>query len=253
MCGKEEVVATTTTNTTNVNHKGSDNTNSTNQSQQVRQLPDYDQLSFDTGCSNNYSPIHTPLPEDSGRITRMSLSLLYDAIVFTVLSRGTFNKDSQALPSEDEQLIAKAICTYFSMYYSDERTRRPWLGWIFLMIDVNRYGIGEARRRHASKTLDGAIRKLTRNQIIKKRLEVYQKAADVREYLPLFEKIFTGFSEHLRSNAGSSAVFARDFEELQYSIYDQKRTYQYAGIVHDNGERHAISPFDSPQIYWKED
>jgi hypothetical protein len=43
----------------------------------------------------------------------------------------------------------------------------------------------------------------------------------------------------------------RDFEELQFSVYDQQTTYRYAWVIHENGEHHEVSPFASLEIIRK--
>lgn len=73
----------------------------------MKQQPDNDTLSFES----NEKDIHTPLPADTGRISRSSMAFLYEAIVCTVISNQSFEERSVfESPSEDEKDVAKAIC-----------------------------------------------------------------------------------------------------------------------------------------------
>jgi hypothetical protein len=215
---------------------------------QANRLPDYDQLSFGTDDSERIS---TAVPENSGVVTHLSLALLFGSIVCTVISRSTYSEESQIAPSDQERLAAKAICTHFSLIYSDERTRKDWISWFEIARDALRDGVGKALRKHATKMHDGSIEKLSRRHVIDKSPEVLQKAQDVVDYSEIFDDLFVGFGRYIRGDPARAAGFVRDFEELQFSVYDQQMIYRYAWVVHDNGERHEVSPSASLQIIEK--
>lgn len=210
-----------------------------------KQHPDYDQLSFDSEEEH----IHTPLPSNTGKVTRSSLASLYGAVVCAVISHRNYNETSVLAPSsEKERIIAKAICSYFQILYVDERMRKDWTGWFEVMEDVDRDGIGAAISKHATKTDDVHSVKLTRKQIQKKSAEVREMDQQAKTYSPLFEELFERYGQHIKSDSVRAAYFAVEFDKLQFSIYDQSTTYRYASVIHSNSEKCPVSPYESLRI-----
>jgi hypothetical protein len=214
-----------------------------------RRFSDYDQLSFDTSANNEDEVIHTPLPHDIGRVTRLSLALLYGAIVCKVISnetcKETCNEKSAFKPSEQDRTAARAIFTHYSIFYSNERMRKDWISWIEIMGDVEKDGLGAAIKKHQTITAEGDKVKLSRKQVKKMRQEILQKAEDIVTYMPIFDRLFAGFCRHIKNDSISAARFLDDFSRLQDSIYDQQITYRYARIVHDKGKPCSVSPHES--------
>ena len=106
-----------------------------------RLLSDYGQLSF--GSREDEGVIHTPLPNDAGKVTRFSLALLYGAIVYKVISDCTFNEKSLVNPSGYEKFTARGICAESSTFvHVDERMRTHWLTWFKIIDDVHKLGLG---------------------------------------------------------------------------------------------------------------
>lgn len=117
--------------------------------------------------------------------------MLHGAIVCKVISNGNYYERSTIERSEQDQTAIKAICTYFGMYYTDERMRKDWISWIEIMREVVREGLGAAIKKHQSITPEGDRVKLSRKHIKKMEREVLQKAQDVVTYMPLFDHLFT--------------------------------------------------------------
>jgi hypothetical protein len=180
------------------------------------------------------------------------LALLYGAVVCTVISRSTYNERSVFEPSsEKERIIAKAICTNFQLLYVDERMRKDWIGWFEVMRDVHHDGVGAAISKHATKTEeedDVHIVKLSRKQIQKKEAEILNMAQQVNAYQPLFDEHYERLGQHIKSDSAIAARFTSEFDKLQFSIYDQSTTYRYASVVHGDGEKCPVSPYESLKI-----
>jgi hypothetical protein len=217
------------------------------QGDKIKHQPDYDTLSFE----DEEKHIHTPLPLNTGKVTKSSIAFLYGAIVCTVISRQNYNEDSVFEPSEEERIVAKAICTEFQLLYVDERMRKDWSGWFQVMLDAHLDGIGTARTKHATKLDEGDVVKLSRKQIQKKFTKTWDMARQVNTYLPLFEELFKRYGQHIKSHPARAASFALDFLKVQFSVYDQSTTYRYASVIHDGGEKCPVSPYESLRVIGK--
>jgi len=215
------------------------------QEDEIKQQPDYDTLSFETKDKH----IHTPVPADTGKVTRSSLAFLYGAIVCTVISRQSYDEASvfESSSQEEQRTVVKAICTEFQLLYVDERMRKHWIDWYQIMLDClpKGIGIGAARAKHAIKLDDGEIVKLSRKQIQKKKAKMEVLAQQVNTYLPLFEELFKRYGQHIKSHHLRAASFVIDFLKAQLSIYDQSRIYRYASVIHANGDKCPVSPYES--------
>jgi hypothetical protein len=211
---------------------------------EIKHHPDYDTLSFETKDEH----IHTPLPSDAGRITRSALAFLYGAIVCTVISRHSYDRASvfESSSEEEERIVAKAICTESRLLYVDERMRKYWIDWLQIMLDSlpQEMGIGAARAKHATKLDNGNIVKLSRKQIQKKKAKMEMLTQQINEYLPLFEELFKGYGQYVKSHPQRAASFLLDFLEVQLTIYDQSRTYRYASVIHGNDDKCPVSPYE---------
>jgi hypothetical protein len=218
------------------------------QDRRVKQQPDYDQLPVESKEEH----IHTLLPSNTGKVTHSGLALLYGAVVCTVISRSTYNELSIfESSSQKERIVAKAICTNFQLLYVDERMRKDWISWFQIMLDVHRHGIGAAISKHATKIEGedgGHTVKLTRKQIQKKSAETLKMAQQVNTYQPIFDELFERFGSYIKSDSARAARLASVFDRLQFSIYDQSTTYRYASVVHSDGEKCPVSPYESLRI-----
>ena len=179
----------------------------------------------------------------------MNLALLYGAIVCKVISNQTRNKESTRFdPSEEEKIAAYAICTHYSIYYSDERNRKDWISWIKIMHDVEEEGLGAAIKKHETITENGEKVKLTRKEIKKMESKVLQKVQDIIAYTPIFDRLFAELLQNLRNDSANATHFLEEFSKSENSIYDQQTTYRYAWVVHDKDKSCSISPYESLRI-----
>lgn len=211
----------------------------------IKRQPDYDMLSFETKKEH----IHTPVPADTGKVTRSTLAFLYGAVVCSVISRQSYDQASAFKPSEDEKIVAKAICTEFQFLYIDERMRKHPIDWFKIMLDVRQLGMGAARTKHATKLDDGEIVKLTSKQIQKKAAKTWEMARQVNAYLPLFDELFKRYGQYTKNDPlRAAASFVFDFLKTQLSIYDQSTTYRYASVIHGVGDKCPVSPYESLKI-----
>ncbi len=95
-------------------------------------------------------PVHIRLPDDSGRVTKSSISLLYDAIICHVLSELT-----REIPSNEEisKRWMKGIYSFFNLLNTDTRYRYPQYYWITKILpDIEAQGFHAAAKRNAITT-----------------------------------------------------------------------------------------------------
>jgi hypothetical protein len=128
-------------------------------------------------------------PNPNAAVSRMSLSLLYGAIVCTVMYDSfKSHPPSNSVEVERHRETAHAIYTYFSGLLIDERAKTTWLGWLNIQNDVSRWlSPNAAAKKHANETMGRA---LTRRQIITKEPEVFAKAQDFEKYNLAFDVMF---------------------------------------------------------------
>ena len=210
-------------------------------SERTRQLPDYDVLP----ATIKVEPRHTPVPTDSGRITRMSLAFLYGSIVCCVISN-TFRE----LPlSDSAKIFAQAIYTNYSLFYSDKRMRKDWFGWIKLMTDAEEGGYGWAAWNHRVKVSDSkgnvVESKITTKHMKRMKLKVFRKSLDVINYVEMFDELFLKYGQFVRSDVTQAAGFLKYFDKLQFKPYQRYIIYEYYTYIHNDNytkpRKHTIS------------
>ena len=215
---------------------------------EIKRPPDYDTLSFETKKEH----IHTPLPANTGKVTRSTLAFLYGAVVCSVISRQSYDQASAFKPSEDEKIVAKVICTEFQFLYLDERMRKHPIDWLKISLDVRRLPIGAVRTKYATKLDNGEIVKLTRKQIKKKAAKTWEMARQVNTYLPLFEGLFKRYGQYTKNDPLRAASFVFDFLKTQLSIYDQSTRYRYASVIHGVSDKCPVSPYEFLRVVGSE-
>jgi hypothetical protein len=214
----------------------------------IKQHRDYDTLSFETKKEH----IHTPLPANTGKVTRSTLAFLYGAVVCSVISRQSYDQASAFKPSEDEKIVAKAICTEFQFLYLDERMRKHPIDWFKIMFDVRPLPMGAVRTKYATELDNGKIVKLTRKHIKNKTAKTWEMAQQVNTYLPLFEELFKRYGQYTKNDPLRAASFVFDFLKTQLSIYDQSTTYRYASVIHEGADKCPVSPYESLRVVGSE-
>lgn len=165
-------------------------------------------------------------------VPRMSLALLYGAIVCTVMSDLLY-KPHHAIFGKTEEIqreSAYAIYTYYTELLVDERSKTTWFGWLNIIHDYISLGPGAAAKRHTKELRGGS---LTRKQVKSKAFDIIVKAHDSVKYGHAFLAMFTESGRLIKSNVHASANVLKLFEKLQFDIYDQTRRYEYAWVVHD--------------------
>jgi hypothetical protein len=85
--------------------------------------------------------MHMPLPDNTGTITKLSVSWLYGVIVCKTLS-----DLYQEFPYSQDKSYIHGIYTAFRLFSLsyDERSRRDWLGWIKIYEDAINHGYNAA-------------------------------------------------------------------------------------------------------------
>jgi hypothetical protein len=169
-------------------------------------------------------------------VSRMSLSLLYGAVVCSVMSsimsyllhnpyHATFER-AQVQMRES----AYAIYTFYSQFLIDERAKTTWVGWFNIVHDAITFGPNAAAKMHAKEVMGGS---LTRKQVKDRKSDVIKKALDAVTYEPAFHAMFRESGQLIKSNADAAAKILGLFAKFQFEVYDQERKYQYAWVVHD--------------------
>jgi hypothetical protein len=178
-------------------------------------------------------------------VSRMSLSLLYGAIVCTIMCDILYNPYRAIfVESELQRKVAYSIYTFFSQILVDERAKTTWFGWFNIVLDCIRFGPGAAAKMHANEIKDGAM---TRKQVKDKTSDVIKKAEDTVRYEPAFFTLFRDTGRLINSNTYAAADMLALFEKFQFEVYDQERKYKYAWVVHDK-----TSSYNSKGEYFKE-
>jgi len=97
-----------------------------------------------------WDTIHIKLPEDSGRISKSSVSMLYSAIVCLV-----FRDVMHAIPVpiDVNKAMSRIVYTYFNLIEDDLRHQRTWLYWFQIFSDVEKYGYHAAAALNAAQAL----------------------------------------------------------------------------------------------------
>jgi hypothetical protein len=214
----------------------------------IKRQPDYDTLSFETKKEH----IHTPLPANTGKVTRSTLAFLYGAVVCSVISRQSYDQASAFKPSEDEKIVAKVICTEFQFLYLDERMRKHPIDWLKISLDVRRLPMGAVRTKYATKLDNGEIVKLTRKQIKKMAAKTSEMAQQLNTNLPLFEGLFKRYGQYTKNDPLRAASFVFNFLKTQLSIYDQSTRYRYASVIHGVSDKCPVSPYEFLRVVGSE-
>jgi hypothetical protein len=184
-------------------------------------------------------------PED--RISKTALSLLYGAIVCTIMSDLLSKNRSSFRNVKTERKSAYAIYTFYSQLLIDERAKTTWLGWFNIIID----SIIELSPSAAVKKYTRGIRggSISRKQVKGRKPEVMKKLLDAVTYEPIFLKMFRQTGLLTRSNMDVSADILSRFEKFQFEVYHQEREYEYAWIIH---EKSSSSTSHSHDDYFKQ-
>lgn len=196
-------------------------------SEKIKQQPDND-VNLDT--AKNHPPRHTPVAPDAERIPRTSLALLYGAIVLSVI-RDVLR---DLPPTDFGKELAQAIYTSYSIFYSDNRMKKDWWGWLELINDAIDGGYGWSAWKHRIKASDekSGFDKITTKYIKRRQSEVYKKAHDIVKYTQMFEDLFLKQGRFVNSDIFQTIGFRRSFNNLQFKPYQQDILYEYAEYIH---------------------
>jgi hypothetical protein len=173
-----------------------------------------------------------------GRVSRTALSLLYGAIVCTIMS-DLLSKDIPSVSGDIKirRKSAYAIYTYYSQLLVDERAKTTWLGWFFIIYDSIRLSPGAAAKRYAEEV--GGRRSLSRKQVKGKKSVVIKKLLDSVTYEPIFLRIFRKTGLLIKLNTDVSADILSRFEKFQFEVYHQQRNYRYVWVIHDKSSLYS--------------
>lgn len=166
-----------------------------------------------------------------GKVSQMALSLLYGAIVCTVMSDLLSEIPANSQDVKIRRKSAYAIYTHYSQWLIDERAKTTWFGWFCIVTDsIDELSPTAAIKRYAKGIRGGS---LSRKQVKGKELDVIKKLLDAQKYDPIFLELFEETASLIRSNKDVAADILSRFEEVQFEVYHQKREYQYACVIHD--------------------
>jgi hypothetical protein len=156
-----------------------------------------------------WDTIHIKLPEDSGRISRLSVSMLYSAIVCLV-----FRDVMREAPLSIDicKAITHIIYTYFSLIEDDLRHQRTWLYWMPIFSDVENHGYHAAAALNATPTLYCKFCSNPRNEIFVKMKDMIQDDGSI-EYTctkcgsdsPLTARVSTKYLHNIYAKASDKA------------------------------------------------
>jgi len=180
---------------------------------------------------------HNKMSNLQGKVPRMALSLLYGAIVCTVMSNLLSDIPATFQDVEIRRKSAYAIYTFYSQLLVDERAKTTWLGWFNIVNDsIKELSPSGAAKRYAKGIRGGS---LSRKQVKGKKSDVMKKLLDVVTYEPIFLKMFNKTRLLTRINRDASADILARFEKLQFEVYHQKKEYNYACVIHDKSSSYS--------------
>lgn len=180
---------------------------------------------------------HNQINYVEGKVSKMALSLLYGAIVCTVMSDLLSNIPAIFHDVEIRRKSAYAIYTHYSQLLVDERAKTTWLGWFHIVVDsITELSPNAAVKRYAKGIRGGS---LSRRQVKGREIDVIKKLQDVVTNDPIFLKMFEESGLLIRSNKEASAGILSRFEKFQFEVYHQKREYRYACVIHDKSSLYS--------------
>jgi hypothetical protein len=172
-----------------------------------------------------------------GKVSKMALSLLYGAIVCTVMSDLLSEIPANPQNVEIRRKSAYAIYTHYSKWLIDERAKTTWLGWFYIVTDsIDELSPNAAVKRYAKGIKGGS---LSRKQVKGKELDVIKKLLDAQTYDPIFLELIEDTGLLIRSNKEVSADILSRFGKFQFEVYHQKRGYQYACVIHNKSSTYS--------------
>lgn len=184
---------------------------------------------------------HNKMNNLEGRVLRMALSLLYGAIVCTVMSDLLSKMSDIFKDAEIQRKSAYAIYTFYSQLLVDERAKTTWLGWFFIIYDSIRLSPGAAAKRYAEEVRSGS---LSRKQVKGRRSDVMKKLLDTVAYEPIFLEMFRKTGLLTRIDTDVSADILSRFEKFQFEVYHQENKYKYAWVIHDKSSLYSSNDDD---------
>ena len=182
-------------------------------------------------------------------VSRPSLSLLYDAIVCSVMADICYYYPSSA-PDEvkKQREVAHMIYIHYKDLLIDERAKVTSLTWLEILGDHLSFGPNAAAKRHAGEIRGGS---LSRRQIKTKAPEIITRELDSLKCNTDYLYIFTKYEQQIKRHPYWSRRVLDLFDMDQYLVYGQKRNYEYAWVVHN---KKSSSSYGSrnPSDYFKE-
>jgi len=175
--------------------------------------------------NNEYNKVN-----EERRVSRMALSLLYGAVVCSVMSHLLSSIPPIFQDIEIHRKSAYAIYTFYSQLLVDERAKTTWLGWFYIIYDSLRLRPRAAAKRHSKVVKGGSI---TRKQVKGRKSEVIKKWQDALTYEPFFHAVFKRTGLLTRINVDASADILSRFQKIQFEVYHQERKYEYAWVIHN--------------------
>jgi hypothetical protein len=190
--------------------------------------------------------MHNKIDYVENKVSKMALSLLYGAIVCTVMSDLLSEIPANSQDVKIRRKSAYAIYTHYSQLLVDERAKTTWLGWFCIVTDsITELSPKAAVKRYAKGIRGGS---LSRKQVKGKERHVIKKLLDSQKYDPIFLKLVEDTGLLIRRNKEALADILSRFEKFQFEVYHQKREYQYAYVIHNKSS--SYSPKDNQ--YFKE-
>src|SRR5215204_6076950 len=181
--------------------------------------------------------MHDKINYVEGKVSKMALSLLYGAIVCTMMSDLLSEIPANSQDVKIRRKSAYAIYTHYSQLLVDERAKTPWIGWFCIVTDsITELSPNAAVKRYAKGIRGGS---LSRKQVKWKERDVIKKLLNAQKYDPIFIKLIEDTGLLVRSNKEASADILSRFGKFQFEVYHQKREYHYAYIIHDKSSLYS--------------
>jgi hypothetical protein len=160
--------------------------------------------------------IHIQLPDDSGRITKSSISCLYASIVCKVI--GDTSNGIPSIAPEYNKNCANAIHSIFRLLLDDLRYSNTTIEWFLKILpDVYDHGYTAAASKNAISIQDNMKVRLSSKHVRNKSEKLSQMIVDMENsrVLDYFECFMRGFEFIMKNNPDLKEDFQKRFHNYE--------------------------------------
>lgn len=176
--------------------------------------------------------ISTPFPRETDCLTHYALSWLYGAICCAVIRDILLNTSNGVLRNSD-LIKATWIFWFVASLHSDHRFSYSITGYLKMINDANKCGLGGASTKNAIKSLSGKMVKQTPKQIKKVREKYTNLAIDIINCLPIYMQFLDSLIIFNQQRPNAMAEFRKRFESyVDGRLLHKQEKFSYYFVGH---------------------